>query len=64
MRGSALHGLRRQAEAELARCGRSESRLEDVMHLLAARALGCRYILARDRFIWSNAKYYGLEYVN
>ena len=42
----------------------SEARVPDVMHMLAANALGCKYILARDRFIWRNAKYYGLEYVN
>jgi len=44
--------------------GLSPSRELDLMHLEAARALGCRYLLARDRFLWRYANSFGLVYVN
>lgn len=50
--GPEISWLRRAAEDWLRARGRSLSRLEDTMHLLAAQSLGCKYILARDRFIW------------
>ncbi len=59
-----LESLRARARSIIVVRGLSASRELDLMHLEAASTLECRYILARDRFIWSNAKYYGLEYVN
>ena len=44
--------------------GLSKSRELDVMHLTAARLLGCRYILARDRFIMRHAYNFNLTYTN
>ena len=44
--------------------GVSPSRLIDTAHLVAANMLGCRFILARDRFIWRHANNFGLVYVN
>ncbi|MCE4619442.1 MAG: hypothetical protein F7C33_00285 [Desulfurococcales archaeon] len=42
----------------------SPSRLIDIAHLVAANTLGCRFILARDRFMWRHANNFGLVYVN
>ncbi|MEB3774508.1 MAG: type II toxin-antitoxin system VapC family toxin [Desulfurococcales archaeon] len=42
----------------------TESRIPDIMHMLAAKMLGCRYLLARDRFMWRHAFNFGLAYVN
>ncbi len=42
----------------------SHSHTYDVMHLLAARECGCRYIAAVDKFIWRHAGEFGLKYIN
>lgn len=42
----------------------SESRLLDMMHLLAALKLDCDGVVAVDRFMSRRAKEYGLLYVN
>ncbi len=42
----------------------SESRVLDVMHLMAAETLKCKYIAAVDRFIKRNARKFNLVYIN
>ena len=44
--------------------GWSPRRLVDLMHVLAAKTLGCHGIVAIDRFIARRAREYGLLYVN
>ena len=44
--------------------GLSPKKLVDIAHMVAARILGCRLLLARDRFIWHHANNFGLTYVN
>ena len=57
---------RMEAQAVQVVIGRrlTRKRIPDLLHIIAAKTLGCKYILARDRFLWRNAKYDGLEYVN
>jgi predicted nucleic acid-binding protein len=59
-----LEDVFQEAEEYRVSRGLAESRRVDLMHMVAARRLGCRYLLARDRFIWRNSKYFGLTYVN
>lgn len=42
----------------------SESRLLDIMHLVAGRLCGCGYFVAVDRFMRAHAKEFGLKYIN
>ncbi|MEB3778887.1 MAG: type II toxin-antitoxin system VapC family toxin [Desulfurococcales archaeon] len=42
----------------------SQSRLNDIMHLLAARELGCRCLLAVDRFLRARSRDFNLAYAN
>ncbi len=42
----------------------SVKRVLDVAHLMAARDLGCRYIVAVDRFMKRHAREFNLIYVN
>ncbi len=44
--------------------GWSPRRTIDLMHVLAAKTLGCHGIVAVDRFIARRAREYGLLYVN
>jgi len=53
-----------KAERYKAERGLSDRRLLDVEHMVAASGLGCKYILARDRFISRHANNFGLTYVN
>ena len=46
-----LAPLRARARSVIVERGLSASRELDLMHLEAASTLGCKYILARDRFI-------------
>ena len=54
----------RRALAVIRARGWSESRLLDMMHVLAALLLNCDGIIAVDRFMARRAKEYGLLYVN
>jgi len=54
----------RRALAVIRARGWSESRLLDMMHVLAALLLDCDGIIAVDRFMARRAKEYGLLYVN
>jgi len=53
-----------QADAYLLAHGLSPKRLIDVAHMVAAQSLECKYILARDAFMWRHANNFGLVYVN
>ena len=46
-----IDSLEAQAIAIVLSRSLSESRVPDIMHMLAAEILGCRYMLAQDRFI-------------
>ena len=59
-----LERVRREAENYVVSRGVSPSHLVDVMHLVAARECGCRFIAAVDRFIWAHAREFGLKYIN
>jgi len=53
-----------RAEAYRLSIGAAESKLVDIMHMLAASLLGCRCILAVDRFIRARSGDFNLEYTN
>ncbi len=59
-----VEDVRREARLRVKKLGVSDSRLVDVMHLIAARRCGCKYIAAVDRFIRSHAPEFGLKYIN
>jgi len=50
-----------RAEAYRLSIGAAESKLVDIMHMLAASLLGCRCILAVDRFIRARSGDFNLE---
>ncbi len=56
--------LEEEAVKYIKKRGLSPKNVMDVMHLLAARSLGCKYIAAVDRFIRSHAKHFNLTYIN
>jgi hypothetical protein len=67
--GAEEHGvdagrIGRRALAVIRARGWSESRLLDMMHVLAALLLDCDGIIAVDRFMARRAREYGLLYVN
>jgi len=53
-----------EADAYITQRRLSWSRLVDTAHMVAARRIGCRYLLARDSFMWRHANNFGLVYVN
>ncbi len=53
-----------QSRAYIGARGLSRKRLVDVAHMVAAKLLGCRYILARDSFMRRHANNLGLIYIN
>ncbi len=53
-----------QADQYIEARGLSDSRHVDIEHMIAAKLLGCGYILARDAFMWRHANNLGLTYVN
>lgn len=59
-----VEAIEEQAVTLVHERGLSRKRIPDIMHMLAARLVGCRYLLARDRFMWRHAYYFGLVYVN
>lgn len=59
-----LDAVSRHAEAVRERLGLSMSRTVDLMHLVAAKTLGCSVVAAVDRFMRRYAHRFGLRYVN
>ena len=59
-----IDDVRREALRLIEERGWSESRLLDVMHILAAVRLGCGAVAAVNRFIRSRCREYNLLYVN
>jgi len=53
-----------QAEGYRLRAGAAESRRVDIMHMVAARTIGCTCILAIDRFIRARSRDFKLAYAN
>ncbi len=56
--------LRLRAMGLVEERGWSPHRMVDLMHVLAAKILGCHGIVAVDRFIRRRAREYGLLYLN
>ncbi len=59
-----LRLVAREARTLRRRLGLSASRDVDLMHLIAAKTLGCRAVAAVDRFMRRYAHRFGLRYVN
>jgi len=59
-----MDALLEQALDYLDTHGLSRSRLNDVLHMIVARHLGCKCILAIDRFIRARSRDFNLGYAN